>query len=89
MERIYGWSKKIEPLSVSINNTTNLSSNAIQGKVPLKYRFGFSDTHGLDHAAEIGLNTGVDDIKKSLSIRSGIKFDPNTSMNISFSESIK
>jgi len=88
MERIYGWSKKIEPLSISINNTTNLSSNAIQGKVPLKYRFGFSDTHGLDNASEIGLNTGVDDIKKSLSIRGGIKFNPNTSMNISFSESI-
>jgi len=88
MERIYGWSKKIEPLSISINNTTNLTSNAIQGKVPLKYRFGLSDTHGLDHASEVGLNTGVDDIKKSLSIRSGIKFDSNTSMNISFSESI-
>ena len=88
MERIYGWSKKIEPLSVSINNTTNLNSNAIQGKVPLKYRFGLSDTHGLNHASEVGLNTGADDIKKSLSIRSGIKFDPNTSMNISFSESV-
>ena len=88
MEKIYGWSKKIEPLSFTINNTTNLSSNGIQGSVPLNYRLGFSDLHGLEYAPEVGLNTGVDDIKKSLSIRTGIKFNPNTSMNISFSESI-
>tara|TARA_Y100000817_G_scaffold312557_1_gene306729 strand:- start:560 stop:2212 length:1653 start_codon:yes stop_codon:yes gene_type:complete len=88
MEKIYGWSKKIEPLSFTINNTTNLSSNGVQGSVPLNYRLGFSDSHDLEYAPEIGLNTGVDDIKKSLSIRSGIKFNSNTSMSISFSESI-
>ena len=88
MEKIYGWSKKIEPLSFTINNTTNLSSNGVQGSVPLNYRLGFSDSHDLEYAPEIGLNTGVDDIKKSLSIRSGIKFNPSTSMSISFSESI-
>ena len=88
MEKIYGWSKKIEPVSFTINNTTNLSSNGVQGSIPLNYRLGFSDSHGLEYAPEVGLNTGVDDIKKSLSIRSGIKFNPSTSMSISFSESI-
>ena len=88
MEKIYGWSKKIEPLSFTINNTTNLSSNGVQGSVPLNYRLGFSDSHGLEYAPEVGFNTGVDDIKKSLSIRSGIKFNPTTSMSVSFSESV-
>ena len=88
MEKIYGWSKKIEPLSFTINNTTNLSSNGVQGSIPLNYRLGFSDSHGLEYAPEVGLNTGVDDIKKSLSIRTGIKFNPTTSMSVSFSESI-
>ena len=56
--------------------------------MPLSYRLGFSDSHNLEYAPEIGFNTGSDDIKKSLSIRTGIKFNPSTSMNISFSESI-
>ena len=88
MEKVHNWSKKIEPLSLTINNNTNLNSNGIRGSVPLSYRLGFSDSHNLEYAPEIGLNTGSDDIKKSLSIRTGIKFNPSTSMNISFSESI-
>ena len=56
MEKIYGWSKKIEPLSFTINNTTNLSSNGVQGSIPLDYRLGFSDSHGLEYAPEVGLN---------------------------------
>ena len=88
LDQAYEWSKKIDPLSFTINNTTNLSSNGIQGSVPLKYRFGFSDSHGLEYAPEVGLNTGIDDVKKSLSIRGGIRFNPSTSINISFSENI-
>jgi hypothetical protein len=88
MERIYQMSKKVEPLSVAINTTTNRTANGVKGDVPLSYRFGFSDSHGLENAPEVGLNTGAEDIKKSLSIRTGIRFNPTTSLSISFSESI-
>ncbi|MDG2287982.1 MAG: cell surface protein SprA [Candidatus Marinimicrobia bacterium] len=88
MEKIYQMSKKIEPLSVAINTTTNRTSNGISGDVPLSYRFGLSGSHGLENAPEVGLNTGAEDIKKSLSIRTGIRFNPGTSLNFSFSESI-
>ena len=88
IEKIYQMSKKVEPLSVVINTTTNRTGNGVNGDVPLSYRFGFSDSHGLENAPELGLNTGAEDIKKSLSIRTGIRFNPSTSLNISFSESI-
>tara|TARA_B110000444_G_scaffold36506_1_gene32018 strand:- start:1830 stop:3272 length:1443 start_codon:yes stop_codon:yes gene_type:complete len=88
MERIYEISKKVEPLSVAINTTTNRTANGVKGDVPLSYRFGFSDSHGLENAPEVGLNTGAEDIKKSLSIRTGIRFNPTTSLSLSFSESI-
>ena len=88
MERIYEMSKKIEPLSITINTTTNRTANGVKGDVPLSYRFGFSDSHGLENAPEVGLNTGAEDIKKSLSIRTGVRFNPTTSLSISFSESI-
>jgi hypothetical protein len=88
MERIYQMSKKIEPLSVAITNNTNRTGNGIIGDVPLSYRFGLSSDHELENAPEVGLNTGAEDIKKSLSIRTGVRFNPSTSLNISFSESI-
>lgn len=88
LERIYQMSKKVEPLSIAINTTTNRTANGISGDVPLSYRFGLSDSHGLENAPEVGLNTGAEDIKKSLSIRTGIRFNPGSSLNISFSESI-
>jgi len=88
MEKIYQMSKKIEPLSVTINTTTNRTANGIRGDVPLSYRFGLSGSHGLENVPEVGLNTGAEDIKKSLSIRTGIRFNPGTSLNFSFSESI-
>jgi hypothetical protein len=88
LEKIYQMSKKVEPLSIAINTTTNRTANGISGDVPLSYRFGLSDSHGLENAPEVGLNTGAEDIKKSLSIRTGIRFNPGSSLNISFSESI-
>jgi hypothetical protein len=88
LERIYQMSKKVEPLSIAINTTTNRTANGISGDVPLSYRFGLRDSHGLENAPEVGLNTGAEDIKKSLSIRTGIRFNPSSSLNISFSESI-
>ena len=88
MERLYQISKKIEPVNIAINNNTNRNGNGVQGDVPLSYRFGFSDSHGLESAPEIGLNTGAEDIKKSLSIRTGVRLNQNTSLSLSFSESI-
>ena len=88
LERIYQMSKKVEPLSISINTTTNRTANGVSGDVPLSYRFGLRDSHGLESAPEVGLNTGAEDIKKSLSIRTGVRFNPSSSLNISFSESI-
>jgi hypothetical protein len=88
LERIYQMSKKVEPLSIAINTTTNRTANGISGDVPLSYRFGLRESHGLENAPEVGLNTGAEDIKKSLSIRTGIRFNPSSSLNISFSESI-
>ena len=88
MERIYQMSKKIEPLSFSITNNTNRTGNGVMGDIPLSYRFGLSSDHELENAPEVGLNTGAEDIKKSLSIRTGVRFNPSTSLNISFSESI-
>ena len=66
----------------------NIVGNGVVGDVPLSYRFGLTDSHGLDNAAEVGLNTGVEDIKKSLSMRTGVRFNPSSSLNISFSQSI-
>ncbi len=88
MERVYQMSKKVEPLNVTINNLTNRTANGIRGDVPLSYRFGFNNSHGLENAPEVGLNTGAEDIKKSLSIRTGIRFNPSSSLTLSFSESI-
>ena len=77
LERIYNESKKIEPLTINITNITTKISNGIDGKIPLSYRLGFKDDLGLDSISEVGLNTGNEDIKKSFSARTGIRFNPN------------
>ena len=88
LERIYNESKKIEPLTINITNITTKISNGIDGKIPLSYRLGFKDNLGLDSISEVGLNTGNEDIKKSFSARTGIRFNPQSSLMISFNESI-
>lgn len=88
MERIYAQSKKIEPLTFTINNTRNEISNGINGDVPLAYRFGLKNNLGIQSVGEVGLNTGSEDYKKSLNIRSGIRFNQQTSLNFTFNESI-
>ena len=42
----------------------------------------------MNSIAEVGLNTGNEDIKKSFSARTGIRFNPQSSLMISFNESI-
>ena len=88
LERIYNESKKIEPLTINITNITTKISNGIDGKIPLSYRLGFKDNLGLDSISEVGLNTGNEDIKKSFSARTGIRFNPQSSLMISFNESV-
>jgi hypothetical protein len=88
LERIYNESKKIEPLTFSITNLTNRVSNGIDGDIPLAYRLGFKENLGIASVSEVGLNTGNEDIKKSFSARTGIRFNPQTSLMISFNESI-
>ena len=88
LERIYNESKKIEPLTFSITNLTNRVSNGIDGEIPLAYRLGFKENLGIASVSEVGLNTGSEDIKKSFTARTGIRFNPQTSLMISFNESI-
>lgn len=88
LERIYNESKKIEPLTFSITNLTNRVSNGIDGDIPLAYRLGFKENLGIASVSEVGLNTGSEDIKKSFTARTGIRFNPQTSLMISFNESI-
>ena len=88
LERIYNESKKIEPLTITISNITTQISNGIDGDIPLSYRLGFKNNLGLESVPEVGLNTGNEDIKKSFSARTGVRFNPQSSLMISFNESI-
>lgn len=88
LERIYNESKKIEPLAITISNITTKVSNGINGDIPLSYRFGLKNNLGLESVPEVGLNTGNEDIKKSFSARTGIRFSPQSSLMVSFNESI-
>ena len=63
-------------------------SNGIDGDFPVAYRLGFKENLGIASVSEVGLNTGNEDIKKSFSARTGIRFNPQTSLMISFNESI-
>ena len=47
LERVYNESKKIEPLILTVTNNTNRLSNGVQGDIPLGYRLGFKDSHGI------------------------------------------
>tara|TARA_S200000501_G_scaffold378534_1_gene441689 strand:- start:464 stop:6634 length:6171 start_codon:yes stop_codon:yes gene_type:complete len=88
LERIYNESKKIEPISFSITNNMIRNSNGVNDDIPLSYRLGFKDDIDISSVSEVGLNTGANDIKKSFSARTGIRFSPKTSLSISFNESI-
>ena len=88
LERIYNESKKIEPLTITISNITTQVSNGIDGDIPLSYRLGFKDNLNVESVPEVGLNTGNEDIKKSFSARTGVRFNPQSSLMISFNESI-
>ena len=64
------------------------NSNGVNDDIPLSYRLGFKDDIDISSVSEVGLNTGANDIKKSFSARTGIRFSPKTSLSISFNESI-
>lgn len=88
VEKIYEATKKIQPIIVTFNTNTNLSDNGVQSSIPVFYKLGLNDNRDFSYAPEVGFNTGVDDIKKSLSIRSGIKINNSTSLSFSFNENI-
>ena len=88
LERVYNESKKIEPITLTITNNTNRISNGIKGRIPLGYRLGFEDSHGMSSVSEVGLNTGNEEIKKTFTVRTGLRFNPQRSLSISFNESI-
>ncbi|MFL2511122.1 MAG: cell surface protein SprA [Candidatus Neomarinimicrobiota bacterium] len=88
IEKIYSESKKIDPLSISITNITNRKSNGINDQIPLAYRLGFNEDLELTSIPEVGFNTGNIDFKKSFTARTGVRFNPRTSVVFSFNESI-
>ncbi len=88
LERVYNESKKIEPITLTISNNTTRLSNGIKGNIPLRYRLGFKDSHGISSVSEVGLNTGNEEVKKIFTVRSGLRFTPQRSLSISFNESI-
>ncbi len=88
LERIYEQTKKIEPMNITISNVANITDNGINGDVPIAYKFGFDKDLNIDSVPEVGFNTGSDDIKKTFTARTGIRFNPQTSLTVSFNESI-
>lgn len=88
LERIYNESKKIEPLSFTVTNVRNNITNGVNDDIPLSYRLGLKNDLYINSIPEVGFNTGYQDIKKTFQVRSGIRFNPKTSLSISFNESI-
>ena len=76
LERIYEQTKKIEPMNITISNVANITDNGINGDVPITYKFGFDKDLNIDSVPEVGFNTGSDDIKKTFTARTGIRFNP-------------
>jgi hypothetical protein len=88
IERLYTESKKLDPLIITLSNTSIDISNGIDKDIPLNYRLGLSKKLDIPSVPEVGLNTGNEDIKKSFSARTGIRFNPQTALIFSFNESI-
>jgi cell surface protein SprA len=88
MEKIYYESKKIEPLSITFSNNLNRSINGVKSDVPTSYRLGLDTNLLIPSIDEVGLNTGNKNITKSFSSRTGIRFNPQSSITFSFNESI-
>jgi len=87
-EKIYNQAKKIDPISIVYTNRNNIINNGIVGDIPIAYKFGLKEDLGINPVSEIGFDTGYNDNKKSLLIRTGIRFAPRTSLNLTFNQNI-
>ena len=87
-KKIYDQAQKIDPISITLTNTNNIINNGITGDIPISYKFGFKESLEINPVTEIGFDTGFNDNKKSLSIRSGIRLASRTSLNLSFNQNI-
>ena len=87
LERIYNESKKIEPLSFTVTNVRNNITNGVNDDIPLSYRLGLKNDLYINSIPEVDLILDIK-ILKDFQVRSGIRFNPKTSLSISFNESI-
>jgi len=85
---IHGLFNKINPISISYNETLNRSANKVLGEVPTGYKFGWLPDHGLEHAENTGTNLGNWDHKINGTLRSGFKLTKKITINMNFGQSL-
>ena len=85
----HGFLNRFDPLNLTYTETVNRTAKAVQGTVPIGYKFGWQSEHGLSQDSEsIGSNTGSYDHKQDVSLRSGFKLTKKTSVSLNFGENV-
>jgi hypothetical protein len=55
---VHGWARKVNPINFSYTENVNKTGMGVLGEIPLGYRLGFAQEHGLGHSEQVGSNTG-------------------------------
>lgn len=85
---IHSLTKKIDPISFAFKETRNRRGNGVLGTVPTGYRYGWLEDHGLEYSPNIGSNIGNWDVKRDLSLRSGLKPISRVSISLNYTQNV-
>ena len=76
--------KKINPINLTYSSNLNRTGAGVQGEVPTGYKFGWLPDHGLQHSESVGTNTGLWNLTRNLSLRSGFAISTNANVNLNY-----
>ena len=65
LKKVHGFARKINPINISYTENVNKTGMGVLGDIPLGYRLGLSQDHGLDYSKQVGSSTGNFDHKRS------------------------
>ena len=85
---MYSFTKKFSPINISYNENYNKTGLGVIGEVPLAYRLGMDQNHGLSHSNQVGSNTGNFDRKRDFSIRSGLSLTRMINISFNYAQNI-
>jgi len=88
LNNIYGFTKKITPVSIRYSSKLNRAGLGVLGETPMGYKFGWLPVHGQEQSRDVGTNTGDWNYSQDISFGSGLKITKTISTTLNYSQQV-